>query len=148
MTPAAKAERAEREVVLETGSLSESALEVMLNTLPVEINVVDAEDTICYVNQSRQRIFPRTKSVIGQKVQLCHPTEVRPLVDCMLQDFRNGRRDVAEFWKETRGLFLHTRYFALRDAEGGYLGTLEVAQDVSRIRSLEDEQRMVSDESG
>ena len=146
MTPATQPERAEREVTLETGALSKSTLEVMLNTLPVEINVVDAEDSVCYINQSKERIFSRTKSVIGQKVQLCHPKEVRPLVDRMLQDFRNGRRDVAEFWKETRGVFLHTRYYALRDAEGGYLGTLEVAQDVSRIRSLEGEQRMLRDE--
>lgn len=136
----------EREIVLKTGALSKRALEALLNTLPVEINFVDAEDTVRYINQSKEGIFPRTKSVVGRRVQSCHPKEIRPLVDRMLLDFRSGRRDLADFWKQTKGMFLHIRYFAIRDGEGAYLGTLEVAQDISRVRTLEGEQRMLDGE--
>ena len=134
------------ETVLETGVLSTKELETLLDTLPFEINFVDAEDTICYINQSKEKIFQRTKSVIGQRVQLCHPREIRALVHRILKDFRSGRRDVAEFWKLTKGMFLYTRYLAVRDADGVYLGTLEVSQDISSIRALEGEQRMLDDE--
>lgn len=134
-----------REIVLETGALSKAELEALLNTLPIEITFVDAEDTVRYINQTKERIFPRTKATIGRKVQLCHPKKSLHLVTRILQDFRSGRRDVAEFWIQPKGLFVHVRYYAVRDQEGAYLGTMEVVQDVSRIRMLKGEQRMLDD---
>ena len=133
-------------VVLETGALSKAELEALLNTLPVEITFVDAEDTVRYINQTKERIFPRTKATIGRKVQLCHPKKSLHLVTRIVEDFRSGRRDMTEFWIQMKGVFVHIRYYAVRDQEGAYLGTMEVVQDVTRIRGLEGEQRMLDDD--
>jgi len=84
----------EAEITLETGSMTKEELEVVLNTLPVDITFVDGEDTVGYFSQSRKRIFPRAKAIIGRKVQQCHPQESIHRVTQILDDFRSGRRDV------------------------------------------------------
>jgi len=94
-TPEPEIAEMEGMVALETGTLSREALEALLNTLPVEITFVDKEDTVRYINQQPEKIFPRTKAVIGRKVQLCHPRKSVHLVNQMIEDFRSGRRDLA-----------------------------------------------------
>ena len=140
----------EGEVSFETGMFSQRELEALLNTLPVEITFVDAEDKVRYFNQTRERIFPRAKASIGRKVQMCHPQKSVHLVNRIVQDFRSGRRDVAEFWMqmqpaEGRPRFIHIRYFAVRDEAGEYLGASEVAQDVTDIRALKGERRLLDE---
>ncbi len=135
----------DRMVTFETGTLSREELEALLNTLPLEITFVDKEDIVRYINQQPEKIFPRTKAIIGRKVQLCHPQKSVHLVNRMIEDFRSGRRDMAEFWIQMKGMFVHIRYFAVRDEKGEYQGTLEVVQDVSHIRALEGEQRLLDD---
>lgn len=90
-------------------------------------------------------IFPRSPAVIGRKVQLCHPPDSIHKVQRILDDFRAGRRDVAEFWIHMKGMFIHIRYFALRDGAGEYQGTMEVTQEISRIRQLEGERRLLDE---
>jgi DUF438 domain-containing protein len=111
---------------------------------------VDAEDTVRYFSQGRERIFPRSPAIIGRKVQQCHPPASVHRVQRILDNFRAGRRDEAEFWIQMRpaeggGKFIHIRYFALRDEQGEYQGTLEVSQDVTRIRALEGERRLLDE---
>lgn len=129
-----------------TGSLTPVELEAMLNTLPVEITFVDANDQVRYFNQTAERIFPRTRAALGRQVQRCHPQKSVHLVNRILDDFRNGRRDVAEFWIQLKGRFIHIRYFAVRSPEGEYLGAMEVAQDLTRLRELEGERRLLDEE--
>ena len=136
----------EGEVIFETGVFSTRELEALLDALPVEITFVDANDSLRYFNQPQERVFPRSKAAIGRTVQLCHPQKSLPLVNRILQDFRSGQRDVAEFWIQRQGMFVHIRYFAVRDREGTYLGTLEVVQELSRLRALEGERRLPDDE--
>ena len=136
---------AEGEVVFETGALPQAALDALLNTLPVEITFVDAEDTVRYINETKERIFPRSKASIGRKVQMCHPKKSLHLVTRILDDFRSGRRDMVEFWIQPKGMFVHIHYYAIRDQEGTYLGTMETVQEVSHVRALEGQQRMLDD---
>jgi len=138
---------AEGEVTFETGALSIEEIEAILNTLPVDITFVDKEDVVRYFNQSGERIFPRTRAVIGRKVQQCHPQKSIHIVNRILEDFRAGRRDVAEFWIEHKGRFVHIRYFPVHGKDGEYLGTLEVTQDITDIKKLEGEKRLL-DEPG
>jgi PAS domain S-box-containing protein len=133
---------AEGQAVFETGGLSYEELEAILNTLPVDITFVDKEDTVRYFNQSKERIFPRTKAVIGRKVQLCHPKESVHKVEQILNDFKNGNRDVVEFWINKGGRLIYIRYFAVRK-NGEYLGTLEVTQDITDIKKIEGERRLL-----
>ncbi len=111
----------------------------------VEITYVDAEDTVRYFNKPRERTFLRPTAAIGRKVQKCHPPASLHRVQRILDDFRAGRRDVAEFWLPMQGRFIHIRYFPLRDEKGEYRGTLEVVQDVTDIRALEGERRLLDD---
>jgi len=130
-------------IAFETGSLSKREVEAILNTLPVDITFVDKEDEVRYFSRSQERIFPRTKAVIGRKVQQCHPQKSIHVVNQILDDFRNGRRNVAEFWIQLKGRLIYIRYFAVRDASGEYLGCLEVTQDITDIKKIEGEKRLL-----
>jgi DUF438 domain-containing protein len=89
----------------------------------------------------------RSRAILGRKVQHCHPPKSVDVVNRILDDFRQGRQNVAEFWIQHHGRFVHIRYFAVRDEEGTYLGTLEVTQDLTRLRTLEGERRLLQYDS-
>jgi hypothetical protein len=130
---------------LDTGALTVQEVSRVLTHLPVDITYVDKDDTVRFFSETRERVFPRSPAIIGRKVQKCHPPTSVHRVQRIVDDFRAGRRDEAEFWIQMQGKFIHIRYFAVRDEEGEYQGTLEVTQDVTRIRSLEGERRLLDD---
>ncbi len=130
-------------VLLPTGYLSLEQLTAIFSTLPVDLTFVDADDRVAFFSEGPDRIFSRSKAILGRQVQNCHPPKSVEIVDRILSDFREGRQNVAEFWIELEGRFVHIRYFAVRDAEARYLGTLEVTQDVTAIRGLQDERRLL-----
>ena len=132
-----------KEVSFETGSLTVEEVEAVLNTLPVDLTFVDSNDTVRYFSRSKERIFPRTKAVIGRKVQQCHPQKSLHIVNRILEDFRNGSRDVAEFWINHHGRLVYIRYFAVRDKQRKYLGCLEVTQDITDLKKIEGEKRLL-----
>jgi len=128
---------------LGTGSLTASQIMLILNNLPVDITFVDENDEVRYFSEVRHKIFPRSKAIIGRKVQNCHPHDSVEIVNRILKSFREGKKDHADFWITPGGRFIHIRYFALRDTEHNYKGTIEVSQDVTEIRSLEGERRLL-----
>lgn len=130
---------------LATGLLSPEQINLMLTNLPIDITFVDENDEVRYFTQGKERIFERQAAIIGRKVQFCHPPQSVDKVQRILDDFRAGQRDVAEFWIQMMGKFIHIRYFALRDAAGKYRGTIEVSQEVTAIRALEGEKRLLDD---
>ncbi|UCF78840.1 MAG: DUF438 domain-containing protein [Candidatus Eiseniibacteriota bacterium] len=133
---------------LTTGKLSLEQLNLVLTHLPVDLSFVDEEDTVRFYSEGPERIFPRSPAVIGRKVQKCHPPTSVNVVQEILDSFRAGKKDVAEFWIQLQGKFIHIRYFAVRDKTGAYRGCLEVSQDVTSIRSLEGERRLLDWGSG
>lgn len=135
-------------IALPSGQLTVRQLEAVLNTLPMDITFVDAEDTVCYFSEGRDRVFARSRTIIGRKVQNCHPPKSLHIVQRIVDELRSGARDVAEFWIEQQGRFVHIRYFAVRDGDGAYLGTLEVTQDVTGIRALQGERRLLDEAGG
>jgi PAS domain S-box-containing protein len=132
----------ENEINLPTGKLRLKELMTVLNTLPVDITFVDNEDKVRYFSDSKERIFLRTKSVIGIEVQNCHPPQSLEAVENILRSFKEGQRDTVDFWVNLEGKFVYIRYFAVRDEAGSYLGTLEVSQDLTEIKKLEGEKRL------
>lgn len=130
-------------VTLGTGTLTVETLDRMLRTLPLDLSLVDAEDRVAYYTDSTHRIFPRSAGVIGRNVRNCHPPKSVHMVEEILARFKTGERDEAAFWIELGGRFLHIRYFAVRSDEGRYLGCLEVAQDVTDIRALSGQRRLL-----
>ncbi|TET81915.1 DUF438 domain-containing protein, partial [candidate division TA06 bacterium] len=129
----------EGEITFETGSITKEELEALLNTLPVDITFVDKGDTVRYFSLTKERIFPRAKAVIGRQVQQCHPQKSIHVVTQILDDFRDGRRDAAEFWIQLGERLIHIRYFAVRGNGGEYLGCLEVTQDITDLKKIEGE---------
>lgn len=128
---------------LDTGTMSRELINLVLTHLPVDVSFVDDGDTVRYYSENKRRIFPRSPGVIGRKVQDCHPAKSVDVVSKILKAFKAGTRDTAEFWIETGGKFIHIRYFAVRDAGGRYRGCLEVSQDVTRIRPLAGQKRLL-----
>jgi len=131
-------------VAMPTGSLSLEQLTAIFSTLPVDLTFVDADDRVAFFSEGPHRVFARSRAIIGRQVQNCHPPRSVDVVDRILSDFREGRQNVAEFWIQFTGRFVHIRYFAVRGEGGRYLGTLEVTQDVGPIRALEGERRLLA----
>ena len=124
-------------------NLDHDTLGAILNTLPVELSFVDADDTVRYFShENLPKIFPRTRGAIGMQVQNCHPQKSVHLVNQILADFKAGTRDVAEFWIDMGGRKIHIRYWPVRGADGAYLGCLEAVQDITEIQKLEGEKRL------
>ena len=130
---------------LDTGALSVKEISLIFSHLPVDITFVGADDRVRFYSEGGGRLFPRSPAVIGRQVQQCHPPASVHRVQQILDDLRAGSRDAAEFWIQMKGRFIHIRYFAVRDADGTYLGTLEVTQDVTDIRALEGERRLLDE---
>jgi len=130
-------------VHLPSGSFTKSELQAILNTLPVDMTFVDKNEKVRYFSQGKDRIFHRSRAILNRDVKLCHPPSSVHVVEQILEDFRTGRQDHAPFWIQMKGKFIHIEYFALRDEAGNYLGTLEVSQDLSGLRALEGEQRIL-----
>ena len=116
----------------------------MLSTVPVDMTFVDADDRVRFFTQGKERIFARSRAILGRKVQFCHPPSSVHTVEEILSSFRAGTQDRAAFWIELRGRFVHIEYLALRGEGGRYLGCLEVSQDLTEKRALQGEQRLLS----
>ena len=117
-------------------------------TLNASVNCLDrhldtAGDRVAFFSEEPDHVFARSHAVIRRKVQNCHPPKSVDTVERSLRDFRDGSQSVAEFWIEFHGKFVHVRYFAVRDEEKQYLGTLEVTQDLTPLRALQGERRLL-----
>ena len=143
LAPEERREPREEKISLDTGYISRDLINLMLTHLPVDLTLVDEADRVAYYSQGKERIFPRSPGIIGRKVQNCHPPKSVHVVNKILEAFRAGRKDVAAFWIPMGSKFIHIRYFALRDSNGTYKGCLEVSQDVTEIRKLEGERRLL-----
>lgn len=134
----------EAEISFETGVLTQKQLNLMLNNLPVDITFVDEQDTVRYFTLGKERIFQRSKAIIGRKVQNCHPPDSVHIVEDILKDFRSGKKDMASFWLHLGEKYVFIQYFALRDEKGNYAGTIEVSQDITELQQIQGEKRIYS----
>jgi hypothetical protein len=130
-------------ISLDVGDLAPQQINLMLKNLPVDVTYVDENDRVLYYSQGRERIFPRSPAVIGREVQNCHPPGSVHVVEKILESFKQKEKDTAEFWLTLNERFIHIRYFALYDEQGGYRGVLEVSQDVTDIRALKGQKRLL-----
>ncbi len=130
-------------VRLHEGALSPQQLDLMLKHLPVDITFVDENDKVRYYTASDDRVFPRSPSIIGRDVQNCHPPKSVHMVERIVQAFKDGEKDKAEFWLQFGDMFVFIQYFCLRDTEGTYKGVIEVTQDIKEIRNIKGEKRLL-----
>lgn len=132
-------------ITFPTGVLKIEEVVRMLDTLPLDITFVDKDDTVKYFSQGADRIFPRTKSVIGRNVSNCHPPASVHIVEKIVEDFKLGKKEHEDFWINMAGRLIYIRYFAVRSEAGEYLGVLEVTQDIKPIQEITGEKRLVSE---
>lgn len=125
-------------------NVSKETLEAILDTLPVEFSFIDEDDAVRIFNKDGDRIFPRPRSVIGRRVQDCHPPKSLHKVQQIIDEMRAGTRDVAEFWIDHRERKVSIRYFAVRDEDGKYLGCLEASQDITDLQKIKGEKRLLT----
>jgi len=119
--------------------LSREQLSAILEAVPVDITFVDENDIVRFWNRHDKRIFQRPLSSLGKPIQQCHPDRALDELNQILSDLRSGQRDLVESWKDVEGRKVHIRYFAVRDKDGRYLGTLGIYQDITEIKKLEGE---------
>ena len=131
-------------IQLPSGNLSAEELKQILNTVPVDMTWVDKDDKVKYFTQGEDRIFARSRSILNRDVRFCHPPGSVHIVEKILADFKSGKASRAPFWIQMKGRFIHIEYFAIRDDQGEYLGTLELSQDLTEYKKLEGEQRILS----
>jgi len=138
-----KAEQAEDRLLnLKSGYLKLEQLINMLNHLPIDVTFVDENDLVKYFNENKDRIFIRTKAIIGRKVQNCHPPKSVHIVNKILEDFKSGKRDFVDFWLKSGEKYVYIEYIAIRDKNGKYLGTLEITQDIAKFKNIDGEKRI------
>ncbi|MHB2156227.1 DUF438 domain-containing protein [Calditrichota bacterium GD2] len=138
-----KIKASDDKIHLPTGSFTLEQLINIFKTLPVDLTFVDAEDTVRYFSPGKDRIFDRSRTILGRKVQYCHPPKSVNIVNQIIKDFKEGKQDVARFWINFGGRFIYISYYAIRNDQGTYLGTLEVTQDLTDLRALEGERRLL-----
>ncbi|MFA5795301.1 MAG: PAS domain-containing protein [Candidatus Brocadiia bacterium] len=130
-------------VSLPTGNLGLDELLNILNTLPVDITFVDKDDKVRYFSETKGRIFVRPRTIIGREVKNCHPAKSLAAVEKIIKSFKDGTKDSHSFWINLQGKMVYIRYFAVRDSEKKYMGTLEVTQDITDIKKIEGEKRLM-----
>jgi DUF438 domain-containing protein len=133
----------ESKVKFSTGALKLNELESMINSLPIDLTFVDKDDRVRYFSHGKERIFDRPKTILGREVKFCHPPSSVHIVNEIVDDFKSGRQDSAKFWINVQGKFVHIAYYAVRDENGEYLGTVEMSQEIGEYRELEGERRIL-----
>ena len=131
-----------------TGKLTLEQINLIYRHLPVDLSYVDENETVCFYSDTEHRVFPRSKNVIGRNVKNCHPRASVHIVEEIIQKFRSGEQDSAEFWINKPGIFIYILYTAVRDEQGKFRGILEMMQDCTHIRSLTDSQTLLTWKKG
>jgi len=137
-------QKEQSKIELSQGLLTAEQIDLLLKNLPVDITYVDENDKVCYYSDTRDRIFPRSPAIIGREVQNCHPPKSVHIVEDIVKKFKAKKKDVAEFWIQMDGKFIYIRYFPIHDKNGAYKGVVEVSQEVSDIKKLEGERRLLN----
>jgi DUF438 domain-containing protein len=125
------------------GWLTPEQVNSIFRILPVDITYVNENDQVVFYNRGEDRVFPRSAGIIGREVKFCHPPKSVDQVIKILEEFKAGRQDLAEFWINFKGQFIHIQYFAVRDPDGTYKGVIEMSQDVTHVQGLEGEKRLL-----
>lgn len=136
---------ANERIPFDAGSLLPEEINAILNTLPLDMTFVGADERVKYFTQGKERIFDRPKTIIGREVKNCHPPKSVHIVEQIVADLCSGKKDHEDFWIKMGDKFVYIRYFAVRNVAGEFLGTLEITQDIKPIQAIEGEKRLMSE---
>ena len=134
----------EEKLNVTTGQLTLEQINLIYQHMPVDLSYVDENELVCFYTDTKHRVFPRSKNVIGRDVKNCHPKTSVHIVEEIIKKFRSGEQDKAEFWINKPDLFIYIIYYAVRDENGKFRGVLEMMQDCTHIRSLQGSQTLLT----
>ena len=134
----------EEKLNVSTGQLTLEQINLIYQHMPVDLSYVDENELVCFYTDTKHRVFPRSKNVIGRDVKNCHPKASVHIVEEIIKKFRSGEQDKAEFWINKPDLFIYIIYYAVRDEKGKFRGVLEMMQDCTHIRSLQGSQTLLT----
>lgn len=134
----------EEKLNVTTGQLTLEQINLIYQHMPVDLSYVDENELVCFYTDTKHRVFPRSKNVIGRDVKNCHPKASVHIVEEIIKKFRSGEQDKAEFWINKPDLFIYIVYYAVRDEKGKFRGVLEMMQDCTHIRSLQGSQTLLT----
>ena len=134
----------EEKLNVSTGQLTLEQINLIYQHMPVDFSYVDENELVCFYTDTKHRVFPRSKNVIGRDVKNCHPKASVHIVEEIIKKFRSGEQDKAEFWINKPDLFIYIVYYAVRDEKGKFRGVLEMMQDCTHIRSLQGSQTLLT----
>jgi uncharacterized protein len=132
-------------IKFDTGILEAKEISAIFDTLPIDITFVDKDGLVKYFSNSSERVFARTKAIIGRRVANCHPPASVHIVEKIVEDLKSGKKDHEDFWIKMKDLYVFIRYYAVRDDKGEFLGVLEVTQNIKPIQEITGEKRLASD---
>lgn len=142
---APKAPASADEINLPSGCFTREELTWMLNALPVDLTFVGADDKVRFFSETKDRIFPRTRTIVGRDVTNCHPQKSLHVVEALVEQFRSGQKDSESFWIQKGSAFILIRYFAVRDDQGTYLGVVETTENIAPLRELEGSKTLLNE---
>lgn len=125
------------------GFMTVEQVNLLFKTMPLDITYVDENDRVIFYNRGEERVFPRSSGIIGREVKFCHPPKSVDTVLKILEAFRSGERNESSFWINHKERLIYIRYFAVRDAQKNYKGVIEISQDITEIKTIEGERRLL-----
>jgi uncharacterized protein len=125
------------------GYMTVEQVNLLLRTMPLDLTFVDENDKVIFYNRGEERVFPRSAGIIGREVKFCHPPKSVGTVLKIIESFKNGTQNEASFWINFKERLIYIRYFAVRDADKNYKGVIEMSQDITEIKTIEGEKRLL-----
>ncbi|WP_445722563.1 DUF438 domain-containing protein [Flavobacterium sp.] len=125
------------------GYMTIEQVNLLFRTMPLDITYVDENDKVIFYNRGEERVFPRSAGIIGREVKFCHPPKSVDTVLKILEEFKKGNKNEASFWINYKERLIYIRYFAVRDNDKTYRGVIEMSQDITDIKKIEGEQRLL-----
>ena len=133
----------EKSAHYDEGYMTVEQVNLLFRTIPVDITYVDENDKVIFYNRGEERVFPRSAGIIGREVKFCHPPKSVGKVLQILEAFRAGNKSEASFWINFKGRLIYIRYFAVRDDQKNYKGVVEMSQDITDIKDIDGEKRLL-----
>ncbi|HSD08753.1 DUF438 domain-containing protein [Flavobacterium sp.] len=125
------------------GYMTVEQVNLLLRTMPLDLTYVDENDKVIFYNRGEERVFPRSAGIIGREVKFCHPPKSVGTVLKILEEFRKGTQNESSFWINYKDRLIYIRYFAVRDVNKNYKGVIEMSQDITDIKKIEGEKRLL-----
>ncbi|MCX8168616.1 MAG: DUF438 domain-containing protein [Candidatus Methanomethylicia archaeon] len=122
------------DIELEYGFLNVDEIRSIFTNLPLELTFADNNDRVRFFTESRlHKGFVRTKTLLGRRVEYCHPPRLEVFIRKIIDEFKSGVKDYEVFWTKMGDRILRVIVIAVKDNVGNYLGTLEIVEDLTEI---------------